>query len=376
MTAAMPTKVTAQYLCDTLSADQLEAFELKLKDRTFSHAGFLQTDQTLRSVVDLDNSALSASGITYQQIADKLYGIMKRLIKLHNEDSDQTTHVTRKHFELDGKFHVVMSSYMRGLQSCPFEKHIGDSERCENGFSCYEFVVHNLRTRETIHFGGLIPHLFEKHEFAQGPGCSYRLDPVKAANVLELEAGISYELPTEESKFWRLVNINQFRSFGELDTEEMFHSCSAVASDYSADRSATRFISNFNHRKERTEDLYMHIFASPGANCNFNLFENTRVAEPFYFEDIRRSTLLSFKQNKLETISLGALDKVLKESPLRALAGAASAHSGGASAGASVVAPAVVALGGGGGASATAHALEGAKEKASSAEGSVSAGDN
>lgn len=330
----MPTKVTAQYLCDTLSADQLAALELTLKGRAFSYAGFLKTDQTLRSVVDLDNSALAASGITYQQIADKLHGIIKRLIKLHNEDSDQATHVTHKHFELDGKFHVVMSSYMRGLQSCPFEKHIGDSEYCDNGFSCYEFIVRNLRTQNAIHFGGLLPHLLEKHEFAQGPGCHYRLDPTLAAHVLEIEPGISYELPTQESKFWNLVDLHSYTSMDDIATDEMFYEIEALAIDYSVDHSARRFISNYSHRKQRTEDFYMHISARPGAKCNFSMFDNTRVAEPFYLENVRESTLFSFKQNKFNSVSLSASDKVLKKAPARvAIAGGGGASAAAAAGG-------------------------------------------
>jgi hypothetical protein len=310
MTAAMGSKITAGYLCDTLSADKLLELETKLQSRSFSSTGFLKAGQTLKSVVDLDTAALAERGITYQQIADKLYGIMKRLIKLHNDDADQTTHVTHKAFELEGKFHVVMTSYYRGLQECPFEHAL---ERCDTGFSCCEFAVTNLSQNKSIYFGGLLPHLFAEHEFAEGPGCHHRLDPVEAASVLELEPTVSYTPSVETKRCWHMVDMATSEISDYITWDRSFLSASLLK-DTSLDGRAERYILKVDEEGKPSENLFMHVFAHPGTKFDFSAFEDVGMnkGQSFYWEHVRSFTHFTFSLITFDTVILDARDKVVK----------------------------------------------------------------
>jgi uncharacterized protein YkuJ len=332
MSAAMPLNITAHSLCETLSTEALASFEHTL--RTSSHTGFLKSDQTLRSVVDLDTAVLATAGVTFQQIADRLHGIIKRLIRLQNEDSDYRTHVTHKHFELEGKFSVRMVSYYRGLQDCPFEVHSRD--RCDNKFSCYEFVVKNISTNKEIFFGGLLPHLYEKHEFAEGHGCYHRLDPIMAAEVLEIEPGISYSPALQDIKFWKMVDISENLSPYDLFEKEEILGHEALFSDASSDGKAKRFISHLNQDGEMTEKTFMHILACPKAKCDFPTFEETRILDSFYLDHISNYKVYSFIQQTHPIARLSEHDKIVN--PDAAARSAASMHAAVGGGGAPVLA--------------------------------------
>ena len=49
-----------------------------------------------------------------------------------------------------------------------------------------DFVITNNRTGETLKGPGLIVHLIRDHHFFEGKQSPYRVDPEKAARVLEL----------------------------------------------------------------------------------------------------------------------------------------------------------------------------------------------
>jgi hypothetical protein len=312
--AASSTPVTALSLCDSLTTTELEAFEAKLKGSGVSSMGFLGTD-TLREVSVYDKAELAKINITYKQIADKLTSLICRLIRLHNLDKDQSTHVTHKRFSLENKFILVMSSYYRGLQSCPFQEH--REEYCDNSFSCYNFVLTNIRQNRSINFGGLLPHLLGEHEFAEGRGAPYRLDPKDAAQVLELEPDVDYAYTKTIEKTWRLkseLDLSPSSFFSGLESRKTYAEKIVESSDKGA---VCLFI----------KDLFdpglmeMHVFAQPSAVCDFDTtFDETTYPEAFrfYLSPSYRLRHMVFIQQKNTQAVLDRDDKVLPKasSPL------------------------------------------------------------
>lgn len=181
---------TALGLCDWLDPSELKTLETKLMPSGESTVGFLNHGQSLREVVKLDADKLAKVGITHAQIADKLDSLMRRSIRLINEDPRKRLNYTGTICVLENKFSLVIEAAWRGLQSCPFEKYATTS--CDNGKSCYDFKITNLSTSRSLLVAGLLPHLLGVHQFAEGPGCHYRLDPIEAAAVLEIVPGVNY----------------------------------------------------------------------------------------------------------------------------------------------------------------------------------------
>lgn len=195
--ASITSKCTALSLCETLPKEELDKLKERLISTVFSHARFLMPGQSLSEIAKKDSETLKEIGITYDQIGDKLKSIIIRIVNLYKKESPKEMEksgeylsITRFKFVLDSKFEVRVISYFRGLQECPFQEYTKTG--CEIEASCYDIKITNKDLGEEIKFGGLLPHLFKAHEFAEGEGCGYRLDPAKAAKVLQLEKGIEY----------------------------------------------------------------------------------------------------------------------------------------------------------------------------------------
>jgi len=132
-----------------------------------SHGGFLGKEETLEEVLKADDEAVRKLGLTHQQIADRIeYFIIA------------VQYPTNSGKVVDGNFNVTGIS-CRGWQDCPWGDRIIQ-------YGSMDFTVENLRTREKLSFPGLIVHLIRDHHFYEGKQSPYRVDPEKAARVLEI----------------------------------------------------------------------------------------------------------------------------------------------------------------------------------------------
>ena len=80
-------------------------------------------------------------------------------------------------FELYGCFHPSVPR-RRGRLPCPFRGH--------GTFEKGEVVLVNLSTDRSLSVTSLSIHLVERHDFFQGVGALYRIDPQVAAEMLNL----------------------------------------------------------------------------------------------------------------------------------------------------------------------------------------------
>jgi hypothetical protein len=75
-----------------------------------------------------------------------------------------------------GMLQVFFTVY-RGFQPCPW---------CyDSTWGYFDFLILNRRSGEYITGPGLIVHLIREHQFFEGSGSPYRLEPLKAIRVLE-----------------------------------------------------------------------------------------------------------------------------------------------------------------------------------------------
>jgi hypothetical protein len=189
-------------MTNTLLVAELEK---RMRPGAFSSVGFLGVTESLESVINQDHQTLEKLGISYQQIADVLARLLQfveaQRAKLSRENFLEYFH--REHdgsewyfsmhaqisassnlpgtdigYLVDSKFQVFIQQ-SRGLQECPWE--------CEyDRWSSFDFVIFNRQSSEYLTAPGLIVHLIRVHQFFEGLGSPYRVDPAKIIRLLEI----------------------------------------------------------------------------------------------------------------------------------------------------------------------------------------------
>lgn len=188
---------------------RLAALENYLRPGRASEVGFLAATDSLVTVCDEDCATLQKIGITYQQIADKLRGIIAKTETIQSQGS-----LARGQKPLiGGKFEVSCLGSM-GDQTCPFDENDDGMHSCGKGSR--DYTVKNLSTGESINFPELGPHLIEAHQFFEGH-TAYRMDPAALCRVLELKPNVNYKHSTRSHQSW---SSTQSRS-GTYEEEEI-----------------------------------------------------------------------------------------------------------------------------------------------------------
>ena len=142
--------------------------ELNIRPGCSSLGGFLGSGESLADVLKSDDETVRRLGLTHGQIADRI----EYFIKAVGE------YPPFKGQLVDGNFEVKGNAY-RGCQECPWNDG-------QSSYSNSDWEIVNQRLVETLSFLGLIVHLIRDHQFYEGKGSSYRVDPENAARALEI----------------------------------------------------------------------------------------------------------------------------------------------------------------------------------------------
>lgn len=191
-----------------MSESDIELFEERMFPNKSSSAGFLGPNDKLKETCFGDNEALKGRGITAKQVADKLEAIVEKALELSkmarkielNQPFNFENLIKRQVAIIDGNFRVEgFDIGTMGYQECPF------SQEIECGRGRQEYSIKNLSTGKTIKVSQLHFHLIRDHDFFQGRGSPYRLDPLEACDVLDLQPGVDYskELVRKTKDIWR-----------------------------------------------------------------------------------------------------------------------------------------------------------------------------
>ena len=133
----------------------------------FSGEGFLGDDnRSLEEVIASDLRALEASGLTNKQLVEALRDVYDRAIEAYGAAIEIAPDVTAAYYESRGKI------------PCPFRGH--------GAFEKGEVVLMDLSTDQSLSITSLSIHLIERHDFFQGIGAPYRIDPKMVAEMLNL----------------------------------------------------------------------------------------------------------------------------------------------------------------------------------------------
>lgn len=163
----------------------------------------LRPGQTLADVIEQDRASLAALGVTHSRIADRLGNIVSARLDADRARRDAWRQALDRlavsHPDIDPGQRADMASAdpqviaaagpdagqdlharvrtWRGAKTCPL---------CGSRDRGHIDVTLTRADGRTLKFGGLLIHLIAEHEFFEGPGIPYRLDPVQAADFLDL----------------------------------------------------------------------------------------------------------------------------------------------------------------------------------------------
>lgn len=156
-----------------LSTKELEA---RMRPGVLSQAGFLGEHERLEEVLARDAHTLVELGVTYEELAEKLDGLLRIAVK----GQQRIYHI--------GDYAVTIKRY-RGFQMCPWSLDIHHSQCMAGGgvsHASIDWEIRDRRTEIAMDGPGLIVHLIRDHHFFEGVESPYRVDPRELAWLLEL----------------------------------------------------------------------------------------------------------------------------------------------------------------------------------------------
>jgi len=139
----------------------------ELNPSIFSGEGFLGTDsRSLRDIIDADRKELERSGIDKNHLIAALKGAFEKAQSNLGMETVLLPGVTATYHESRGKI------------PSPFRE--------DGSFEKGEVVVTDTKSGETIIVTPLSINLIEKHDFFQGKGSRFRIDPGTATTTFGL----------------------------------------------------------------------------------------------------------------------------------------------------------------------------------------------
>lgn len=178
---------------ENLTPDEVKIVEKRMRPNEWSVSGFLTEHQSLTSVAYSDRKHLEHLSITYEQIADKLDGLINKCDQIFK----------RGHLPLaEGKF-LIQKRQTKGYQTCPFTFSNNEGQNdddCGNHKGSVDYCITRIDINEQLQFASLMPHLIRDHHFFQGG--DYRLNPETAVKFFDLKKEVSYKPQMKTAYYW------------------------------------------------------------------------------------------------------------------------------------------------------------------------------
>lgn len=190
-----------------LSTDALDIHSKTFNEKLQKN-NFLGPHENWKAVVARDAEVLKESGITKEQIADRLETLVRKasqapdyynpeLIATFPQQLNglQNCYCHRKLVE--EKF-VIVKAVTRGYHAFPFKRPMDRYFK----YGSTDYIIYNLSNKKLIRFGDLIIELIRDQGFFEG-SVSYRLEPKDVIQTLELLPGISYNPNFQQVTYWQ-----------------------------------------------------------------------------------------------------------------------------------------------------------------------------
>lgn len=142
-----------------------QKLEQILKSPAFSASGFMGTDtRSLSEIIDADMAEVVQSGYTTHKIAEQMQQI-----------TDKAKEALGNWTQIDD-IHSAMVTEVKGRIPCPWP-HAGN-------FAKRVTTLQDMQTGRKIHFSDLNIHLIAEHNFFEGRGSDFRIEPKEIVEML------------------------------------------------------------------------------------------------------------------------------------------------------------------------------------------------
>ena len=138
-----------------------------------SRAGFLDEEESLKTVLRADNTFVRSQGLTHQQLAAPLFYVMN-LMEHAGPGADNKESVVFSYKKQ--KYEASWMRY-RGIQTSIFDDHLTSN---------LDFKVKNIQTGRSLKFSGLVIPYIWRYGFYEG-NTPYRVEPSDIIEVFQLK---------------------------------------------------------------------------------------------------------------------------------------------------------------------------------------------
>lgn len=233
--------------------ERLPEVRKKCQLTEFCQQPMLGKGECLVDCILRDNQTLEKLGITHRQLAQRMKGLMLQA-KYKPDVKDQPSlnqilkslgkDVQPAHFlgnfglltagaqwSCQNKWEATVDDHLLvsvvswgGAQECPFKSPDDDSYYGYK-YGADDVLVLNLKLQQWARYSSLLPHMIKHHHFFEGQNSTYRADPQRLAEVLEVKPGIDYKVPRRSVDMWQLHSCNVPRQLDSLKNQVLTHQC-------------------------------------------------------------------------------------------------------------------------------------------------------
>lgn len=166
---------------DHLSDSDVEKVERILSKLNYPGGSDYLGGESFKSIIKQDAATLQELGLTHEDIARAIFEFIYAYEKAELA-GELAKDKVGEYIEHDGYY--VSRNDWRSYEDCPFESKT-DSEHVRTRF---DYLIQKIDTKDSIKFGGLMPHLIAEHHFFEGGKDNpYRVDPRSTAQFLNIQ---------------------------------------------------------------------------------------------------------------------------------------------------------------------------------------------
>ena len=206
---------------EDFSRREQKRIEQKCKSPTFSRKPFLAKDQDMATVIADDRRKLLQLGVSAETLGNAMKTVYKIACNKPDKRGSSLVYMFggkmpefksnlgcmtggvgwcpqgmyEREFCFNGQKLLVFVIAWGGSQRCPFQ---AEENETYHGYSygARDVIVKNLHNGKHLTYSTLMPHMIKHHEFFQGPGQHYRVNPSDVTLVLgDLKDSEDYRIP-------------------------------------------------------------------------------------------------------------------------------------------------------------------------------------
>lgn len=260
---------------DSFTTEELSVIEMEMRPGGKSKLGYLGDEDNLCEIRKNDRHNLIKLGISPNNIVDALRTIIgrhhryietipkndkqKNIDKISSDIISIGANAIENRINADmnsrswclwnkslsiiiynSKDFLVFSLTWGGAALCPFQSH-NDTKYYGYSYGSHDYCIVEMLTKKHLVFNDLNLHMAVNHDFWEGPGTQYRLDPIKSIDILGLKPDSKFLGEIQTGYYWGVTSAfigenyltDHFRQWAKSDDAEILELSDKIIGFYS-----------------------------------------------------------------------------------------------------------------------------------------------